>query len=155
MPGKSLLGDQAEYGSSYSPDLLEPIPREENRQILGLAAELPFYGEDIWNAYELTWLNMRGKPEVATAELRVPADSSNIIESKSMKLYLDSLSMMQYQGPDHVTNTIIADLTRATGAPVTVQLHPLIAPGSIRELPGNCIDNLDVDCGSSRTRAAF
>ena len=148
MPGKSLLGEQAEYGSSYSPDLLQPIPREENRRILGLAAELPFLGEDIWNAYALTWLNMRGKPQVATAELRVPADSPNIIESKSMKLYLDSLSMTQSPGPDHVANTINADLSRVTGAPVTVQLHPLIAPGSIRELPGNCIDNLDVDCGS-------
>jgi len=148
MPGKSLLGEQAEYGSSYSPDLLQPIPREENRQILGLAAELPFHGEDIWNAYELTWLNMLGKPQVATAEFRVPADSPNIIESKSMKLYLDSLSMTQYQGPDHVTNTINADLSRVTGAPVTVQLRPLIPPGSIKELPGNCIDSLDVDCGS-------
>lgn len=148
MPGKSLLGEKAEYRSSYSPDLLQPIPREENRRILGLAAELPFHGEDIWNAYELTWLNMRGKPQVATAELRFPADSPNIIESKSMKLYLDSLSMTQYQGPDTVTKAILADLSRAAGAPVTVQLHPLIASGSIREFPGNCIDNLDVDCGS-------
>ncbi len=148
MRGKSLLGEKTEYRNGYSPDLIQPIPREENRRILGLAAELPFHGEDIWNAYELTWLNMRGKPQVATAELRVPADSPNIIESKSMKLYLDSLSMTQYQGPVHVTNTILADLTRATEAPVTVQLHPLIASGSIRELPGNCIDNLDVACGS-------
>jgi len=136
MPGKSSLGEQAEYGSSYSPDLLQSIPREENRRILGLAAELPFHGEDIWNAYELTWLNMRGKPQVATAELRFPADSPNIIESKSMKLYLDSLSMTQYQGPDDVRNTILADLTSATGAPVTVQLHPLTGSASIRELPG-------------------
>jgi len=148
MPGKPLLGEQAEYGSSYSPDLLQPIAREENRRILGLTADLPFHGEDIWNAYELTWLNMRGKPQVSTAELRFPADSPNIIESKSMKLYLDSLSMTQYQGPADVTNTMLADLTRVTGAPVTVQLHPLIGSASIRELPGDCIDNLDVDCGS-------
>ncbi len=148
MPGKPLLGEQAEYGSSYSPDLLQPIAREENRRILGLAADLPFHGEDIWNAYELTWLNMRGKPQVSTAELRFPADSPNIIESKSMKLYLDSLSMTRYQGPADVTNTMLADLTRVTGAPVTVQLHPLIGSASISELPGDCIDNLDVDCGS-------
>jgi 7-cyano-7-deazaguanine reductase len=148
MPGKPLLGEQAEYGSSYSPDLLQPIAREENRRILGLAADLPFHGEDIWNAYELTWLNMRGKPQVSTAELRFPADSPNIIESKSMKLYLDSLSMTRYQGPADVTNTMLADLTRVTGAPITVQLHPLIGSASISEFPGDCIDNLDVDCGS-------
>ena len=148
MPGKSLLGEKTEYRNAYSPGLLQPIAREDNRRILGLAADLPFHGEDIWNAYELTWLNLRGKPQVATAELRVPANSPYIIESKSMKLYLDSLCMTRYQGPDLVTKAIIEDLTRAAAAPVTVQLFPLTASGSIRKLPGNCIDNLDVDCGS-------
>ena len=148
MRRKSVLGKKIEYRSSYSPDLLQAIPRENNRRILGISAELPFHGEDVWNAYELTWLNVRNKPQVMTAEFRIPADSPNIIESKSMKLYLNSLSMTQYQESDLVTTAIVADLSRAAGAPVTVQLYPLADSGSITELPGNCIDDLDIECDS-------
>ena len=148
MRRKSVLGKKTDYRSKYSPDLLHAIPRKNNRRILGIGAELPFHGEDVWNAYELTWLNAKDKPQVMTAEFRIPADSPNIIESKSMKLYLNSLSMQQYQEPDFVTTAIIADLTQVAGAPVRVQLYPLAASGSITELPGNCIDDLDVECSS-------
>ena len=149
MSVKSPLGDKSSYLASYSPDLLHSIPREENRRILGLTGELPFQGEDVWNAYELTWLDGNGKPRVATAELRVPADSTSIIESKSMKLYLNSLSMTRYAELNDVRTTIAADLSRATGAPVTVLLNPLSDATGFSEFPGVCIDENEVDCESS------
>jgi 7-cyano-7-deazaguanine reductase len=146
--GDSLLGKKTEYPVSYSPDLLQSVPRDEHRRSLGLGAELPFAGEDIWNAYELTWLDVKGKPCVATAEIRVPADSPNIIESKSMKLYLTSLSMNRYEDTGVVRTTIASDLSRAAGAGVGVQLIPLDAPVTFGSFPGDCIDDLDVECDS-------
>ena len=146
MSVKSPLGEKSSHPAMYSPDLLHAIPREENRRILGLTADLPFQGEDIWNAYELTWLDDKGKPRVATGEFRVPADSPNIIESKSMKLYLNSLSMTRYVQFNDAATTIAADLTRAAGAAVTVVLNPLSDATGLAELPGVCIDGEEVDC---------
>ena len=148
MNDGSPLGEKSSYPATYSPDLLHSIPRQENRRILGLGSEPPFRGVDIWNAYELTWLDGNGKPNVATAEFRVPADSRSIIESKSMKLYLNSLSMSRYPGSDEVAATIAADLSGAAGSTVQVQLSALSDAGSLRELPGICIDNSDIDCES-------
>jgi 7-cyano-7-deazaguanine reductase len=148
MNDKSPLGEKSLYPATYSPDLLHSIPRQENRRILGLTAELPFRGLDIWNAYELTWLDGNGRPRVATAEFHVPADSPSIIESKSMKLYLNSLSMTPYKESNDVLTTIAADLSRATGSPVNVDLHFLCDAGRLTELPGTCIDDSKVDCES-------
>jgi len=86
----SPLGQKTAYVSNYDASLLFPIPRTESRKILKLEKELPFYGQDIWTAYELSWLNTKGKPEVAVAEFFIPCASPNIIESKSFKLYLNS-----------------------------------------------------------------
>ena len=148
MDDKSPLGERSLYPATYSPDLLHSIPRQENRRILGLASEVPFRGVDVWNAYELTWLDGNGKPHVATAEFRVPADSPSIIESKSMKLYLNSLSMTRYSGSGEVVTTIAADLSGAAGSPVQVQLSTLSDAGTLTELPGTCIDDSKVDCQS-------
>jgi 7-cyano-7-deazaguanine reductase len=120
MGDKSPLGEQTSYEEVYSPDLLYPISREDGRRALGLGADLPFSGEDVWNAWELTWLDSRGKPVVATAEIRVPADSPNIIESKSMKLYLNAISMTLYPDSGDVASTIARDLTKSAGAAVSV-----------------------------------
>ncbi len=149
MSARSQLGERSSYLTSYSPDLLHAIPRDDNRQILGLTAELPFQGEDVWNAYELAWLDDNGKPQVAMAEIRVPAASPNIIESKSMKLYLISLSMTRYAASDDVRTTIANDLTRFAGAAVTVLLTPLSASPGLSEFPGVCIDDNRVDCEST------
>lgn len=149
MGDKSPLGEKRGYESTYSPGLLHPIPREDNRRILGLGAQLPFQGEDIWNAYELTWLDDNGKPRVATAEFRVPADSPNIIESKSMKLYLNSLSMTRYKAADDVKATIAADLSSAGRAPIMVRLNPLTDTATLSELPGTRIDDKEIDCEST------
>src|SRR6478752_7215225 len=85
----SLLGKSVAYRDEYDASLLFPIPRAGKRAELGLHGALPFHGVDIWNAYELSWLDLRGKPVVALAEFRVPAASPHIIESKSFKLYLN------------------------------------------------------------------
>ena len=146
MNDKSPLGEKSSYPATYSPDLLHSIPREENRRLLGLTAELPFQGEDIWNAYELTWLDRIGKPRVATAEFRAPADSPKFIESKSMKLYLNSHSMTRYAGSDEIAKTIAADLSRVAGGPVKVHLKSLADAGKLSELPGSCIDDSEIDC---------
>ena len=148
MSSRSPLGDRSAYQASYSPDLLHAIPRDENRRLLGLTAELPFHGEDVWNAYELAWLDSDGKPRVAMAEIRVPADSPNIIESKSMKLYLISLSMTRYTEADDVRTTIANDLARFAGAAVSVLLIPLSDSAGLSELPGVCIDDNVVNCES-------
>ncbi|MFQ6004542.1 MAG: NADPH-dependent 7-cyano-7-deazaguanine reductase QueF [Woeseia sp.] len=149
MRGESLLGEKTDYTMTYSPDLLRSIPRADSRRTIGLTSELPFRGEDVWNAYELSWLNDKGKPQVATGEFRVPADSPTIIESKSMKLYLVSLSMTRYGEPDAVAQTIITDLSRAAAGPVSVELCSLAETKDIVDPPGICIDDLDVECSSA------
>ncbi len=155
MNAKLPLGENSSYPATYSPDLLHAIPRLENRQILGLTTELPFQGEDVWNAYELTWLDGDGKPRVAMAEIRVPADSPNIIESKSMKLYLNSLAMTRYSDADDVQTIISDDLARSAVAGVAVVLMPLsISPG-IGELPGVCIDDNKIESESTSVDASL
>ena len=94
------LGQDSLYPQDYAPDLLCAIARRDARTSLGLNHELPFHGEDLWNAWELTWLEKSGRPAVATASIRVPADSENIVESKSLKLYLISFAMTRYASSD-------------------------------------------------------
>lgn len=133
--------------AEYSPDLLQSIPRSEGRDRLGIAGALPFDGEDIWNAYELSWLDTDGKPMVATGEFRIPADSPNIIESKSLKLYLNSLNGCPYESLDTVRSTIAADLGRVCGAEVQVQLHTSASAGAPAqgEPVGHCIDTEELE----------
>src|SRR6056297_784499 len=92
LKAASALGKQTPYVSEYDPKLLFPIPREMKRKEIGIEDALPFSGVDIWNAFELSWLNAKGKPMVALAVIEVPADSQNIFESKSLKLYLTSFN---------------------------------------------------------------
>ena len=87
---QSALGKTSAYPDQYQPDLLFPLPRAPKRQEIGIASVPPFMGADLWTAYELSWLNLRGKPQVALAQLVVPCETPNIIESKSLKLYLGS-----------------------------------------------------------------
>ena len=100
------LGKQTKYIKTYSPDLLYPIPRKVARSKIGLDKKLPFYGYDIWNAYDLSWLNAKGKPEVGIGEFIFSSDSENLIESKSFKLYLDSFNGTKFSSIIDVRNTI-------------------------------------------------
>jgi 7-cyano-7-deazaguanine reductase len=142
------LGQPSEYPDRYAPGLLFPIARSDARDALGISAPLPFSGEDIWNAWELSWLDARGKPAVATATLRIGADSPNIVESKSLKLYLNSFSQTPFASAEAVRDTIAADLGGIVGATVDVVLTrpALWSRQSIQPLPGRLIDDLDVEC---------
>jgi 7-cyano-7-deazaguanine reductase len=145
----SPLGKPTEYRADYAPELLYPIPRQLKRDELGIsAAALPFVGEDIWNAYELSWLNTKGKPVVALASFRVPATSPNLIESKSFKLYLNSLNQSSFAETETVQQTLIRDLSAAAGAPVSVNIEVLSSrPQPMLGYPqGILLDELDVVC---------
>jgi NADPH-dependent 7-cyano-7-deazaguanine reductase QueF-like protein len=142
------LGKTTRYPDRYAPDTLCRIERADNRQRIGLRAPLPFSGIDIWNAWDLTWLDERGQPQSATAEFRIPADSPGIVESKSMKLYLGSLAMSEYASPDAVRDLIATDLGKCTGAAVSVRIDTLGATQGrgLQRLPGESLDLIRADC---------
>ena len=146
-PADSPLGKPTAYRDTYDPTLLFPIPREEKRAALGITGKLPFFGMDVWNAYEVSWLNMRGKPQVAIATLMVPADTPNIVESKSMKLYFNSLNQSKIAGPDALQELLRADLSAAFGANVQVRLVQAADFGKLQmgELDGLLLDRLDIE----------
>lgn len=142
-PESSTLGQSVAFPSVYDAALLFPIPRAGQRAALGLADEaLPFVGVDLWNAYELSWLDPRGKPQVALAEFRVPAASPQLIESKSFKLYLNSFAQERMASTDALRAALIADLSAAAGAPVSVSLIAPTSPQAfpVSALPGELID---------------
>jgi 7-cyano-7-deazaguanine reductase len=147
-PEASPLGKAVAYAEHYDPALLFPIPRQGKRAEIGLAeAALPFVGEDIWNAYELSWLDLRGKPVVALAHFIVPAVSPNLIESKSLKLYLNSFNQTRLAGVDALVATLTRDLSAAAGAPVGVHVAPLSTrPQRPMGYPkGILLDGLEID----------
>lgn len=120
-PETSQLGRETAYPTHYDPGLLFPIPRQQARSELGIDSNaLPFIGFDAWNAYELSWLDMLGKPVVAVARFSVPADSPNLIESKSFKLYLNAFNSERMIDKAALQSRIEADLSTAAGAPVTM-----------------------------------
>ncbi|VVO10256.1 NADPH-dependent 7-cyano-7-deazaguanine reductase QueF [Pseudomonas fluorescens] len=143
----SPLGKSSEYISTYTPSLLFPIPRAAKWAELGLSAEtLPYKGVDFWNCFELSWLLPSGKPVVAIGEFSIPADSPNIIESKSFKLYLNSLNQTPFADRQSLEATLQADLSAAAGKPVGVRIRSLseVQAEGVAGLPGVCIDELEV-----------
>ena len=146
-PELSPLGKNVGYGADYDASLLFPIARATQRAALGLGDELPFVGVDFWNAYELSWLDGRGKPRVALAEIRVPAASTHLIESKSFKLYLGSYAQAKFSDTDTLRSQLVRDLSEATGAPVNVVLTPAGSTNAalIENLEGDVIDDLPVE----------
>lgn len=141
------LGRSVTYPSQYDPSLLFPIARSENRASLNLDGPLPFKGVDIWNAYELSWLDAKGKPRVAMARFTIAADSPNIIESKSFKLYLNSFNQTRLENANALRERLGDDLAHAAGSAVEVDL---ILPQrfgqlSLSELDGTYLDKLDIE----------
>ena len=145
---KLPLGRQTDYPDKYAPDLLYPIPRARSRGALGIADPMPFSGVDIWNAWDLSWLGAGNRPEVATAEFRVSAGSPNIVESKSLKLYLNSFSMSHFETAVAVAAAIRKDLSACAGSDVRVRLASLecTEARNVSRLAGACLDSLDVSC---------
>jgi 7-cyano-7-deazaguanine reductase len=153
-PEASLLGKPARYVDQYDASLLYPLSRAPKREELGLAGALPFFGADLWTAFELSWLNARGKPQVAIAHFTVPCETPNIIESKSLKLYLASFSNTVFASADAVRDRLRTDLAQAVwrGAPaaasvgVRLLLPPDFGREQVHELDGLSLDRLDVEC---------
>jgi 7-cyano-7-deazaguanine reductase len=153
-PEESQLGKPARYTDQYDPGLLFPMSRAPKREELGLAGPPPFFGADLWTAFELSWLNARGKPQVAIAHFTVPCETPNIIESKSLKLYLGSFSGTQFATAEEVRQRLRADLSEAVwrGAPapstigVRLLLPELFDQEPVHELDGLNLDRLDIEC---------
>ncbi|HET8817348.1 MAG TPA: NADPH-dependent 7-cyano-7-deazaguanine reductase QueF, partial [Pseudidiomarina sp.] len=124
--GHLSLGQPTQYPDHYDATLLQAVPRQLNREPLGLNAEqLPFTGVDYWNAYEMSWLNQRGLPQVAIVECQVPIVSPNLIESKSFKLYLNSFNESRWDTWQQVQKQLEQDLSHCAGATVQIQLLDL------------------------------
>ncbi|HLR78100.1 MAG TPA: NADPH-dependent 7-cyano-7-deazaguanine reductase QueF [Burkholderiaceae bacterium] len=139
------LGRDVGYPDRYDPGLLFAISRQDNRAALTLPDT--WHGADIWNAYEISWLNLRGKPVVATGCFRIPHDSPRLIESKSFKLYLNSWNQEKVADVRSIEERMTADLSQAAGAPVTVQLATPDQTGTVvcRPMEGENIDDMDID----------
>ena len=153
-PAQSPLGKTASYIDQYDPALLFPLPRATKRQELGLGPQLPFFGADAWTAFELSWLNLRGKPQLALAHITVPCETPNIIESKSFKLYLNSFNNTRFADAADVLARLRADLSeaawRGAASPATVGVR-LLGPElfdrePVCELDGLSLDRLDIAC---------
>ena len=140
------LGESSQYAEGYSPKRLFPMPRAEGRSAVGLRGALDWYGQDVWTGYEFSWLNERGKPEVAVMRLTVAAASSHIVESKSMKLYLNGYAQTRFDSTSKVRDRLAEDLSHAFGGAVAVELVALAEPSlGVSELAGYCLDELDVE----------
>jgi 7-cyano-7-deazaguanine reductase len=150
----SQLGKASAYADQYAPELLYPIPRSAKRLELGLTDTLPFLGADMWTAFELSWLGPRGKPQLGLAHITVPCESSHIIESKSLNLYLNSDNNTGFADAAAVLTRLRADLTEAAwrGAVVKASVGVrLLVPElfdrePVQELDGLSLDRLDVEC---------
>lgn len=154
QPEQSQLGKTSSYADQYDPSLLFPLPRQTKRDEIGISAAPPFLGADLWTAYELSWLNPRGKPQVAIAQVTVPCESPNIIESKSFKLYLNSFNNSRFIDAQQVLERLKADLAEAIwrgserrGSIGVKLLTPAqFEQEKICELDGLSLDRLDVEC---------
>ena len=149
---KSLkLGQKTEYASQYDRTLLQPVPRALNRDGLGITENQPFtIGADIWTAYEISWLNEKGLPQVAIADIYLDYQSQNLIESKSFKLYLNSFNQSKFADFNAVQQTMQRDLSECAQGDVTVRLNPVSIYNSqkIDHLQGYCIDEQDIEITS-------
>jgi len=147
------LGQATPYPDQYDPSLLFPIPRSENRLKLDIKPNqaLPFVGIDIWNAFELSWLNKKGKPQIALAEFQVPADSPNMIESKSFKLYLNSFNSARFDDETAVREQLITDLSAIAGSKIATRINPTeaVAKKGMQEMSGVLMDRLDIEIDPS------
>ena len=140
------LGESSQYAEGYSPNRLFPMPRAEGRSAVGLSGALDCYGQDVWTGYEFSWLNERGRPEVAVLRLTVAAKSSHIVESKSMKLYLNGYAQTRFESTSKVRDRLVEDLSQAFSGAVVVDLVSLAEPSlGVSELTGECLDELDVE----------
>ena len=159
-PDESQLGKPASYVDHYDSSLLYPISRAPKREELGLRAGMPFFGADLWTAFELSWLTLRGKPQVAIAHVTVPCETPNIVESKSFKLYLNSFTNTPFGSADAVRDCIRADVSEAvwrggtgqSSVGVKILLPEQFDKEPVHELVGLSLDRLDIECTDYQPR---
>lgn len=141
----SPLGKLTNYTNKYNPELLYPIARDSNWKQRGIERnQLPFSGVDIWNSYELSWLDMYGKPEVRLAEIRINANSDNLIESKSFKLYLNSFNLSKFESEHEVKELMQRDLSKQAVGKVEIKLYRPDKAPAFGQFSGFCIDNQQI-----------
>ena len=153
-PEQSQLGKSSAYVDQYDASLLFPIPRLVKREEIGAGSNPPFFGADLWTAFELSWLNLRGKPQVALAHFTIPCETPNLIESKSFKLYLNSFNNSCFADGSEVLARLRADLSEAVWrgsdhkGSIGVQLIDFekFDAQQVHELDGQLLDRLDVEC---------
>ncbi|KQP36167.1 NADPH-dependent 7-cyano-7-deazaguanine reductase QueF [Pseudorhodoferax sp. Leaf274] len=156
-PDQSPLGKASPYADQYDASLLFPIARAEKRAEIGVdgtGARPPFFGADLWTAYELSWLNPRGKPQVALVQFTIPCETPHIVESKSFKLYLGSFTNTRFDSVDAVRARLRTDISeavwRGSATPSTVGVRVLLPEQfdqqAIHELDGLSLDRLDLEC---------
>ncbi len=150
--GHAPLGKSSQYPEKYDPSLLFPIARQIGRDYLSIQPHPTWVGEDIWRAFEVSWLNQKGKPQIAILTFTIPANSSHIIESKSFKLYLNSFNQEKMEWAE-LHHRLETDLSHAAGAQISIQreeattpLAPTTSSPSLPTLNAISIDNLDVEC---------
>ena len=142
------LGQQTKYAEKYDRTLLQPVPRHLNRDMLNITTTQPFtIGADIWTAYEISWLNPKGVPQVAIADVSIDFHSENLIESKSFKLYLNSFNQTRFANFNEVQQILQQDLQDCAKGEVKVRLNSLTdyTQQPIAALDGDCIDGLDIE----------
>ncbi len=153
-PDQSQLGRVSGYADQYDASLLFPLPRQPKRDEIGVTGAPPFFGADLWTAFELSWLNLRGKPQVALAHITVPCETPNIIESKSFKLYLNSFNTTRFADAAEVQARIRTDISEAAWrgsdrqatVGVKLVLPEMFDREPVQELDGLLLDRLDVEC---------
>ena len=167
IPQAVPLGKEVSYPKGYDASLLFPMPRLDARLTLGLTSlpassttlpgALPFKGFDLWNAYELSWLNAKGLPKVVLLRLKVPCTSPSIIESKSLKLYLNSFNQTRFETVHHVFDLLRKDFALALGAELELELvgPDQFANETIAEFVGDDLDKLDVEIDCYQPDAAI
>ncbi len=153
---QSHLGQSTAYADQYDASLLFPIPRQENRDELNIKlANLPFIGLDIWTAYEVSWLNAKGKPQVRIVEFSFSADAPNLVESKSFKLYLNSFNGTRFENEEDVIALWEKDLSAVSGADVYAEVRRLDEVTEIGALPGESLDELDIEISQYQVDASL
>lgn len=157
-PEQSSLGKASAYVDQYDAALLFPIPRSEKRNEIGITASLPFMGADLWTAFELSWLNSKGKPQIAIAQITIPCESPCIVESKSVKLYFNSFNNTRFGGTNHGADEVREAIALDIGAAVfntprgerrvgvRVIAQEAFHDEKVQELDGVLLDRLDVEC---------
>jgi 7-cyano-7-deazaguanine reductase len=153
-PEQSQLGKASAYVDQYDPSLLFPIPRAGKRAEIGIVGAAPFFGADMWTAFELSWLNTRGKPQVALVHFTIPCETPHIVESKSFKLYLNSFNNTRFADAAAVLERLRADISEAVWRGGVVQSSigvrlidaALFDREPVHEMDGMSLDRLDVEC---------